>query len=174
MCESRSIFAHSRSRPYDKNSADFSCIRTKRRDYRLLCLLCVPHVSVDPATWRQMQNILMTVSNGLQGCKYCHDKFQRDYGPWTAFRTLDYGYTRVQVFNSSHLYLEQVSIDQVSGTCMHKLLSSQHMTGLLGKDSMSGSFWRTFYHKLHAWKPPRNHFGQQVHTCVTNGRLSCF
>ena len=51
----------------------------------------------------------------FQGCKYCHDKFKRDYGPWTAFRTLDYGYTRVQVFNSSHLYLEQVSIDQVSG-----------------------------------------------------------
>ncbi|KAK2561015.1 Acid phosphatase type 7 [Acropora cervicornis] len=33
------------------------------------------------------------------GCKYCHDKFKRDYGPWTAFRSLDYGYTRVQVFN---------------------------------------------------------------------------
>lgn len=52
------------------------------------------------------------ITTGSAGCKYCHDKFQRDYGPWTAFRTLDYGYTRVQVFNSSHLYLEQVSIDQ--------------------------------------------------------------
>ena len=101
-------------------------------------------MSVDLATSYQMQNILITVSNGLQGCKYCHDKFQRDYGPWTAFRTLDYGYTRVQVFNSSHLYLEQVSIDQVSGKCMHSLLSFEHVNGLLGKDSMSESSWIIF------------------------------
>ncbi|XP_067019476.1 acid phosphatase type 7-like isoform X2 [Acropora muricata] len=52
------------------------------------------------------------ITTGSAGCKYCHDKFKRDYGPWTAFRALDYGYTRVQVFNSSHLYLEQVSIDK--------------------------------------------------------------
>lgn len=52
------------------------------------------------------------ITTGSAGCKYCHDKFKRDYGPWTAFRTLDYGYTRVQVFNSSHLSLEQVSIDK--------------------------------------------------------------
>ena len=79
---------------------------------------CHLYLYKDPSTSHRIQNILITVCNGLQGCKYCHDKFQRDYGPWTAFRTLDYGYTRVQVFNSSHLYLEQVSIDQVSGTCM--------------------------------------------------------
>ena len=60
----------------------------------------------------------------IQGCKYCHDKFKRDYGPWTAFRTLDYGYTRVQVFNSSHLSLEQVSIDKVSGSCCISLWTS--------------------------------------------------
>ena len=54
-----------------------------------------------------------THSTSLQGCKYCHDKFRREYGPWTAFRTLDYGYTRGQFFNSSHMYLEQISIDQV-------------------------------------------------------------
>lgn len=81
-------------------------------------------------------NILITVSNCLQGCKYCHDKFQRDYGPWTAFRTLDYGYTRVQVFNSSHLYLEQVSIDQVSGICIYKSLLFRHVKGLLDNDSI--------------------------------------
>ncbi|PFX17445.1 Iron/zinc purple acid phosphatase-like protein [Stylophora pistillata] len=52
------------------------------------------------------------ITTGSAGCKYCHDKFQRDYGPWTAFRSLDYGYTRVQVFNSSHMSLEQVSIDK--------------------------------------------------------------
>lgn len=52
------------------------------------------------------------ITTGSAGCKYCHDEFQRDYGPWTAFRSLDYGYTRVQVFNSSHMSLEQVSIDK--------------------------------------------------------------
>jgi hypothetical protein len=33
--------------------------------------------------------------------------------PFSAFRSTDYGYTRMQVFNSSHLYLEQVSDDKV-------------------------------------------------------------
>ena len=64
-------------------------------------------------TLNVLASVLISCKTTFQGCKYCHDKFQRDYGSWTAFRTLDYGYTRVQVFNSSHLYLEQVSIDQV-------------------------------------------------------------
>jgi len=44
----------------------------------------------------------------------CDCKLQRAYyGPWTAFRTLDYGYTRMKVHNKTHLLLEQVSIDKV-------------------------------------------------------------
>jgi hypothetical protein len=31
---------------------------------------------------------------------------------FTAFRSDDYGYTRMQAFNYTHLYLEQVSDDQ--------------------------------------------------------------
>jgi hypothetical protein len=32
----------------------------------------------------------------------------------SAFRSDDYGYGRMQVFNATHLYFEQVSTDQVS------------------------------------------------------------
>ena len=49
---------------------------------------------------------------GSAGCKERTDTFNpKDF---SAFRSSDYGYTRMQVFNSSHLYLEQVSDDQVS------------------------------------------------------------
>jgi len=33
--------------------------------------------------------------------------------PWSAFHSDDYGYTRMTVHNASHLYMEQVSDDQV-------------------------------------------------------------
>jgi hypothetical protein len=48
---------------------------------------------------------------GSAGCQENHDGF----GPlknFTAFRADDYGYTRMQIFNSSHLYFEQVSDDK--------------------------------------------------------------
>ena len=32
---------------------------------------------------------------------------------WTAFRSADYGYTRLYAHNSTHLQLDQVSDDQV-------------------------------------------------------------
>ena len=47
----------------------------------------------------------------FQGCQETHD-------PWlpkpniTAFRSTDYGYTRMTVHNSTHLELEQVSDDK--------------------------------------------------------------
>ena len=49
---------------------------------------------------------------GSAGCKEDHDEF----GPQidvSAFRANDYGYTRMKAINASHLYLEQVSDDQV-------------------------------------------------------------
>ncbi|XP_020901933.1 acid phosphatase type 7 [Exaiptasia diaphana] len=52
------------------------------------------------------------IITGSAGCKYCHDKFKRKNAKWTAFRTLDYGYTRMKVYNKTHLHLEQVSIDK--------------------------------------------------------------
>lgn len=52
------------------------------------------------------------IVTGSAGCSEIHD----DFGPWTdytAFRSTDYGYTRMQVFNKTHLFFDQVSDDQV-------------------------------------------------------------
>ncbi|CAL8101162.1 unnamed protein product [Orchesella dallaii] len=55
---------------------------------------------------------LVHVTTGSAGCKERHDEFL-DYIPrWTAFRSTDYGYSRLKVINSTHLYMEQVSDDQ--------------------------------------------------------------
>ena len=50
----------------------------------------------------------------FQGCRENHDPFVPNPRDWSAFRSTDYGYTRMQVHNTTHLYLEQVSDDQVS------------------------------------------------------------
>ena len=49
----------------------------------------------------------------VKGCSERHDPFKKDPAYFTAFRSLDYGYTRMTVHNSTHLYMDQVSIDQV-------------------------------------------------------------
>lgn len=51
------------------------------------------------------------IITGSAGCRERHDGF----GPqkaWSAFRNADYGYTRMQIHNKTHLSLEQVSDDQ--------------------------------------------------------------
>lgn len=52
----------------------------------------------------------------LQGCREKTDPFTPNPKDWSAFRSRDYGYTRMQVVNATHLYLEQVSDDQVKHT----------------------------------------------------------
>lgn len=52
----------------------------------------------------------------FQGCSSKHDPFVKDYAPWTAYRTVDYGYTRMAIHNKTHISIEQVSVDQVSVT----------------------------------------------------------
>ena len=49
----------------------------------------------------------------IQGCQEDHDGFLPILPEWSAFRSDDYGYTRMQVYNTTHLYLEQVSDDKV-------------------------------------------------------------
>lgn len=48
----------------------------------------------------------------LQGCIEHVDHFKPNPGSWSAFRSSDYGYTRLKVHNASHLHLEQVSINE--------------------------------------------------------------
>jgi len=52
--------------------------------------------------------------HNFQGCNEHHDLFPKYYRPWTAYRSDDYGYTRMTIHNKTHLYMEQVSVDKVS------------------------------------------------------------
>ncbi|XP_062413199.1 acid phosphatase type 7 isoform X2 [Pungitius pungitius] len=52
------------------------------------------------------------IITGSAGCREKNDKFNPNPREWSAFRSTDYGYTRMQVVNATHLYLEQVSDDQ--------------------------------------------------------------
>ncbi|CAG7727913.1 unnamed protein product, partial [Allacma fusca] len=55
---------------------------------------------------------LTHIITGSAGCWSRHDPFPKNMPPWSAFRTVDYGYSRMQAINYTHLYFEQVSIDQ--------------------------------------------------------------
>ncbi|CAJ1073764.1 acid phosphatase type 7 [Xyrichtys novacula] len=52
------------------------------------------------------------IITGSAGCRERTDRFNPNPKEWSAFRSTDYGYTRMQVVNATHLYLEQVSDDQ--------------------------------------------------------------
>ncbi len=55
------------------------------------------------------------VVNKYRNCLFCFFKKHDGFGPlkdFTAFRSDDYGYTRMTAFNASHLYFEQVSDEQ--------------------------------------------------------------
>ena len=48
------------------------------------------------------------IVTGSAGCKEGREKFISNPPAWSAFRSSDYGYTRMKAFNKTHLYLEQV------------------------------------------------------------------
>ncbi|CAL1575027.1 unnamed protein product [Knipowitschia caucasica] len=52
------------------------------------------------------------IITGSAGCRERTDRFNPHPKDWSAFRSTDYGYTRMQAVNATHLYLEQVSDDQ--------------------------------------------------------------
>ncbi|CAF1640020.1 unnamed protein product [Adineta ricciae] len=51
------------------------------------------------------------IVTGSAGCPERHDPFGIPRS-WTAYRNNDYGYSRMNIYNASHLYLEQVSDDK--------------------------------------------------------------
>lgn len=57
-------------------------------------------------------NAPVHVISGSAGCQENTDKFIKHPMEWSAFRSSDYGYARLQVFNHTHLYMEQVSTDK--------------------------------------------------------------
>ncbi|XP_068243016.1 acid phosphatase type 7-like [Palaemon carinicauda] len=50
--------------------------------------------------------------SGSAGCQEDTDRFIPDPPEWSAFRSSDYGYARLTVYNVTHLYWEQVSDDK--------------------------------------------------------------
>ncbi|KAK7493511.1 hypothetical protein BaRGS_00015222 [Batillaria attramentaria] len=52
------------------------------------------------------------IITGSAGCQERHDNFDNVTEAWSAFRSDDYGYTRMTIHNATHLYMEQVSDDQ--------------------------------------------------------------
>lgn len=68
------------------------------------------------------------IITGSAGCQEIHDPFKNNTAPWSAFRSIDYGYTRMKIYNSTHLYLEQVSDDK-NGTVIDKIMIIQDKHG---------------------------------------------
>ncbi|CAD6208214.1 GSCOCG00010467001-RA-CDS [Cotesia congregata] len=52
------------------------------------------------------------IVTGSAGCKEGREKFVPKRPYWSAFRSSDYGYTRMKVFNKTHMYIEQISDDK--------------------------------------------------------------
>ncbi|CAF2621314.1 unnamed protein product [Rotaria sp. Silwood2] len=52
------------------------------------------------------------VISGSAGCFSKHNPFLNQTQLYSAFRSDDYGYSRMKIINSTHLYMEQVSDDQ--------------------------------------------------------------
>lgn len=52
------------------------------------------------------------IVTGSAGCKEGKEPFSHDKPKWSAFRSRDYGYTRMKAVNHTHIYFEQVSDDQ--------------------------------------------------------------
>jgi 3',5'-cyclic AMP phosphodiesterase CpdA len=48
------------------------------------------------------------IVTGSAGCQENTDDFIKNPSPWSDVRSSDYGFSRMQIFNSSHLYFEQV------------------------------------------------------------------
>ncbi|KAK2173036.1 hypothetical protein NP493_909g00016 [Ridgeia piscesae] len=54
----------------------------------------------------------VNIVTGSAGCHEGVDPFEPVGFPWTAYHSDDYGYTRMTIKNTTHLFLEQVSDDQ--------------------------------------------------------------
>ncbi|PNF29564.1 Acid phosphatase type 7 [Cryptotermes secundus] len=52
------------------------------------------------------------IISGSAGCKEDTSPFRGDLPYWSAFRSTDYGYMRMRIFNKTHLYMEQISVDK--------------------------------------------------------------
>uniref|UniRef100_A0A646QDP2 Purple acid phosphatase n=1 Tax=Hemiscolopendra marginata TaxID=943146 RepID=A0A646QDP2_9MYRI len=61
------------------------------------------------------------IITGSAGCWSKHDPFTEPAQSWSAFRSTDYGYTRMTIINSTHLFLQQISDDK-GGAIIDKVM----------------------------------------------------
>ncbi|XP_042902962.1 acid phosphatase type 7 [Parasteatoda tepidariorum] len=61
------------------------------------------------------------IITGSAGCKEMFNTFVHNPGEWSAARFSDYGFTRLNIINKTHLYTEQVSVDR-NGTVIDTML----------------------------------------------------
>jgi len=66
------------------------------------------------------------ITTGSAGCREKHDGFLPQPQPWSAFRSSQYGYTRMKVVNDTHLYLEQVDVETVGQPVVDSVWLVQH------------------------------------------------
>ncbi|XP_064387181.1 acid phosphatase type 7-like isoform X2 [Halichondria panicea] len=68
------------------------------------------------------------IVSGSAGCREKHAGFQKEQPDWMAFRSEDYGYSRIKVYNHTHVTVEQISADQ-DGTVIDKFTIIKHYHG---------------------------------------------
>lgn len=52
------------------------------------------------------------ITSGTAGCREGHDAMTDPWGDLSAFRSEDYGYAHLHVYNKTHLHWEEISIDK--------------------------------------------------------------
>lgn len=72
------------------------------------------------------------ITTGSAGCREKHDGFSPNHPDWSAFRSTDYGYTRLQVDNATHIRVQQVSAEQ-DGAVIDDVWLVQHNHGSFNK-----------------------------------------
>lgn len=75
------------------------------------------------------------IITGSAGCQENHDDFKNNTASWSAFRSNDYGYTRMHIMNKTHLYLEQVSDDKGGKIIDSITLRKDHHGSYLKKET---------------------------------------
>lgn len=68
------------------------------------------------------------IITGSAGCQERHDPFSSNPPEWSAIRNSDYGYTRLNIINKTHLYTEQVSDDK-GGEIVDRMLLIKNTHG---------------------------------------------
>lgn len=75
------------------------------------------------------------VTTGSAGCREERDEFIQKLPYWSAFRSNDYGYSRLLIANKTHLHLEQVSDDQNGRVVDDFWITKDHVRGYLDHES---------------------------------------